>query len=94
MPLKYFIKECLEFLSRIILTSILLLLCGFGSGFFLSLPLLLFDWIFSTVIMDYLIESLLSFELTLRFIIIGLLGIPLFVYKDAGRFIVTGEKDL
>ena len=93
MSLKYLIQECLEFLSRIVLTSILLLLCGFGSGLFLSIPLMLSDWIFSTEIVDYLTESLLSVELTLRFIIIGLLGIPLFVYKDASRFVVSGEKD-
>jgi hypothetical protein len=93
MPLKYYIKECLEFLSRIVLTSILLLLCGFGSGLFLSIPIMLFDWIFSTEILNYIIESLLPDELTLRLIIIGILGIPMFVYKEAGRFIVIGEKD-
>jgi len=93
MSLKYFIKECLEFLSRIVLTSILLLLCGFGSGLFLSIPIMLFDWIFSTEILNYITESLLPDELTLRLIIIGILGIPLFVYKDASQFIVIGEKD-
>ena len=93
MSLKYFIKECLEFLSRIVLTSILLLLCGFGSGLFLSIPIMLFDWIFSTEILNYITESLLPDELTLRLIIFGILGIPLFVYKDASQFIVIGEKD-
>jgi prepilin signal peptidase PulO-like enzyme (type II secretory pathway) len=92
MPLKYFIKECLEFLSRIVLTSIMLLLYGFGSGIFLSIPFLLFDWIFSTEILNYLTERLPD-ELTLRLIVIGLLGIPLFVYNDASRFITSGEKD-
>jgi hypothetical protein len=93
MPLKYFIKECLEFLSRIVLTSILLLLYGFGSGMILSIPIMLLDWIFSTEILNYITESLLPDELTLRLIIIGLLGIPLFIYKDTSRFIVSGEKD-
>jgi hypothetical protein len=65
---------------------------GFGSGIFLSIPFLLFDWIFSTEILNYLTERLPD-ELTLRLIVIGLLGIPLFVYNDASRFITSGEKD-
>jgi hypothetical protein len=93
MTLKYFINECLEFLSKIVITSTLLLMFGFGSGLFLSIPIMLFDWIFSTEILNYITESLLSVELILRLIIIGLLGIPMFVYKDASRFIVIGEKD-
>ena len=93
MFLKYFVKDCLEFFSRIVLTSILLLLCGFGSGIFLSIPIMLFDWIFSTEILNYITESLLPDELTLKLIVIGLLGIPLFVYKDASQFITSGEKD-
>ena len=92
MPLKYFVKDCLEFLSKIVLTSIILLLYGFGSGIFLSIPIMLFDWIFSTEILNYLTERLPD-ELTLRLIVIGLLGIPLFVYNDASRFITSGEKD-
>ena len=93
MSLKYLIQECLEFLSRIVLTSTLLLMCGFGSGLFLSIPIMLFDWIFSTEIMNYLTDFLLSVSLIVRLIIIGLFGIPLFVYKDASRFVVIGEKD-
>jgi len=93
MSLKYFIKECLEFLSRIVLTSILLLLCGFFSVLVLSVPILLFDWIFSTEIMNYLTNFLLSFSLIVRLIIVGLFGIPMFVYKDASQYIVIGEKD-
>ena len=93
MSIKYLIKECLEFLSKIVITSTLLLMCGFGSGLFLSIPIMLFDWIFSTEILNYITESLLPDELTLRLIIIGILGIPLFVYKDASQFIVIGEKD-
>ena len=92
MTLKYFIKECLEFLSKIVITSVILLLYGFGSGIFLSIPIMLFDWIFSTEILNYLTERLPD-ELTLRLIVIGLLGIPLFVYNDASRFITSGEKD-
>jgi hypothetical protein len=92
MTLKYFIKECLEFLSKIVITSVILLLYGFGSGIFISVPIMLFDWIFSTEILNYLTESLPD-ELTLRLIVIGLLGIPLFVYNDASRFITSGEKD-
>jgi prepilin signal peptidase PulO-like enzyme (type II secretory pathway) len=92
MPLKYFVKDCLEFLSKIVLTSIILLLYGFGSGMILSIPIMLFDWIFSTEILNYLTERLPD-ELTLRLIVIGLLGIPLFVYHDASRFITIGEKD-
>jgi prepilin signal peptidase PulO-like enzyme (type II secretory pathway) len=92
MPLKYFVKDCLEFLSKIVLTSIILLLYGFGSGMILSIPIMLFDWIFSTEILNYLTERLPD-ELTLRLIVIGLLGIPLFVYNDASRFITSGEKD-
>jgi prepilin signal peptidase PulO-like enzyme (type II secretory pathway) len=92
MTLKYFVKDCLEFFSRIVLTSVILLLCGFGSGIFLSVPIMLFDWIFSTEILNYLTERLPD-ELTLRLIVIGLLGIPLFVYNDASRFITSGEKD-
>jgi prepilin signal peptidase PulO-like enzyme (type II secretory pathway) len=92
MSLKYFIKECLEFLSKIVITSVILLLYGFGSGIFLSVPIMLFDWIFSTEILNYLTERLPD-ELTLRLIVIGLLGIPLFVYNDASRFITSGEKD-
>jgi prepilin signal peptidase PulO-like enzyme (type II secretory pathway) len=92
MPLKYFVKDCLEFLSRIVLTSIMLLLYGFGSGMILSIPILLFDWIFSTEILNYLTERLPD-ELTLRLIVIGLLGIPLFIYNDASRFITSDEKD-
>jgi len=92
MSLKYFIKECLEFLSRIVLTSILLLLCGFFSVLVLSVPILLFDWIFSTEIMNYLTDFFLSFSLIVRLIIVGLFGIPMFVYKDASQFIVIGEK--
>ena len=57
MTLKYFIKECLEFLSKIVITSTLLLMCGFGSGLFLSIPIMLFDWIFSTEIMNSLITT-------------------------------------
>lgn len=93
MSLKYLIQECLEFLSRIVLTSIFLLLCGFFSVLVLSVPVLLFDWIFSTEIMNYLTDFLLSVSLIVRLIIIGLFGIPLFVYKDASRFVVIGEKD-
>ena len=70
MTLKYFIKECLEFLSKIVITSVILLLYGFGSGIFLSIPIMLFDWIFSTEILNYITESLLSVELILRLIII------------------------
>jgi prepilin signal peptidase PulO-like enzyme (type II secretory pathway) len=92
MSLKYFIKECLEFLSKIVITSVILLLYGFGSGIFISVPIMLFDWIFSTEILNYLTERLPD-ELTLRLIVIGLLGIPLFVYNDASRFITSGEKD-
>ena len=92
MSLKYFIKECLEFLSKIVITSVILLLYGFGSGIFISVPIMLFDWIFSTEILNYLTERLPD-ELTLRLIIIGILGIPLFVYNDASRFITSGEKD-
>jgi len=87
MSLKYFIKECLEFLSRIVLTSILLLLFGFFSVLVLSVPILLFDWIFSTEIMNYLTDFLLSFSLIVRLIIVGLFGIPMFVYKDASQFL-------
>jgi len=93
MSLKYFIKECLEFLSRIVLTSILLLMCGFGTVLVLSVSISLFDWIFSTEIMNYLTDFLLPFSLIERLIIIGLFGIPMFVYKDASQFIVIGEKD-
>ena len=93
MPLKDFIKLCLEFLSRIVITSILLLLCGVFSFLVLSIPILLFDWIFSTEIMSYLTDFLLFFSLTVSLIIIGILGIPLFIYKDASRFVVIGEKD-
>jgi len=93
MSLKYLIKECLEFLSRIVLTSFLLLLCGFFSVLVLSVPILLFDWIFSTEIMNYLTDFFLSFSLIVRLIIVGLFGIPMFVYKDASQFIVIGEKD-
>ena len=60
MSIKYLIKECLEFLSKIVITSTLLLMCGFGSGLFLSIPIMLFDWIFSTEILNYITESLLS----------------------------------
>jgi hypothetical protein len=93
MTLKYFIKECLEFLSKIVITSVILLLYGFGSGIFLSIPIMLFDWIFSTEILNYITESLLPDGYTLKLIVIGLLGIPLFVYNDASRFITSGEKD-
>jgi hypothetical protein len=93
MSLKYFIKECLEFLSKIVITSVILLLYGFGSGIFLSIPIMLFDWIFSTEILNYITESLLPDGYTLKLIVIGLLGIPLFVYNDASRFITSGEKD-
>jgi len=93
MSLKYLIKECLEFLSRIVLTSFLLLLCGFFSVLVLSVPILLFDWIFSTEIMNYLTDFFLSFSLIVRLIIVGLFGIPMFVYKDASQFIVIDEKD-
>lgn len=93
MPLKYFVKDCLEFLSKIVLTSIILLLYGFGSGIFLSIPIMLFDWIFSTEILNYITESLLPDGYILKLIVIGLLGIPSFVYNDASRFITTGKKD-
>jgi hypothetical protein len=54
---------------------------------------MLFDWIFSTEILNYITESLLPDGYTLKLIVIGLLGIPLFVYNDASRFITSGEKD-
>jgi len=69
------------------------LLCGFFSVLVLSVPILLFDWIFSTEIMNYLTDFFLSFSLIVRLIIVGLFGIPMFVYKDASQFIVIGEKD-
>jgi hypothetical protein len=93
MSLKYLIKECLEFLSKIVITSVILLFYGFGSGIFLSIPIMLFDWIFSTEILNYITESLLPDGYTLKLIVIVLLGIPLFVYNDASRFITSGEKD-